>query len=212
MLVSGSNLPGRLEKGASRPKFDKMREETVQPKNDAPSSEADKQAGERPQSEKSLEELLTQTQAKLEEQREQMLRAVAEADNTRKRVQAEAANAQKYALERFAHGLLPVMDSLEAAVKSADVSGVELVLRQLLGALEKANVREINPAPGERFDPYRHQAMAAVESQSEPNTIVSVMQKGYALADRVLRPALVTVAKAPVENSGANPISDTDLD
>ena len=212
MLVSGSNLPGRLEKGASRPKFDKMREETVQPKNDAPSSEADKPAGERPQSEKSLEELLTQTQAKLEEQREQMLRAVAEADNTRKRVQAEAANAQKYALERFAHGLLPVMDSLEAAVKSADVSGVELVLRQLLGALEKANVREINPAPGERFDPYRHQAMAAVESQSEPNTIVSVMQKGYALADRVLRPALVTVAKAPVENSGANPISDTDLD
>ena len=192
-----------------------MREETVQPKNEAP-NEADKPAEPRPQSEKSLEELLAQTQAKLEEQREQMLRAVAEADNTRKRIQAEAATAQKYALERFAHGLLPVVDSLEAAVKSADVSGVELVLRQLVGALEKANIREINPAPGERFDPYRHQAMAAVEAapgeMREANTIVAVMQKGYSLADRVLRPALVTVAKPPVENSGANPISDTDLD
>jgi molecular chaperone GrpE len=188
-----------------------MREETVQPKNNAP-NEAEKPAEERPQPEKSLEELLAQTQAKLEEQREQMLRAVAEADNTRKRVQAEAASAQKYALERFAHGLLPVVDSLEAAVKSADVSGVEIVLRQLVSALDKANIREINPAPGERFDPYRHQAMAAVESQSEANTIVSVMQKGYSLADRVLRPALVTVAKPPVEKAGANPISDTDLD
>ena len=139
-----------------------------------------------------------------------MLRAVADADNTRKRVQAEAATAQKYALERFANGLLPVLDGLEAAVKSADLSGVELVLRQLVAALDKANIREINPAPGERFDPYRHQAMAAVESQSDPNTVVSVMQKGYSLADRVLRPALVTVAKA-VEKQAGNPISDTDL-
>jgi molecular chaperone GrpE len=185
-----------------------MQEETVQPQN------ADNQQPQQP--EKSLEELLAQTQAKLEEQREQMLRAVAEADNTRKRVQAEAASAQKYALERFAHGLLPVVDSLEAAVKSGDVSGVELVLRQLVAALEKANIREINPAPGERFDPYRHQAMAVVESPPgetrEPNTIAAVMQKGYSLADRVLRPALVTVAKAAVENGSANPISDTDLD
>jgi molecular chaperone GrpE len=122
-----------------------------------------------------------------------------------------AANAQKYALERFANGLLPVLDSLEAAVRSADLSGVELVLRQLATALDKANIREVNPAPGERFDPYRHQAMAAVESNTEPNTVVSVMQKGYTLADRVLRPALVTVAKA-VEKPAGNPISDTDLD
>jgi len=96
-------------------------------------------------------------------------------------------------------------------VKSADLSGVGLVLRQLVAALDKANIREIDPAPGERFDPHRHQAMAAVESQSEPNTVVSVMQKGYSLADRVLRPALVTVAKA-VEKQDGNPISDTDLD
>jgi molecular chaperone GrpE len=177
-----------------------MQEETVQPQ----PAESEPRA-------KSLEEQLAEAHAKLGEQREQMLRAVADADNTRKRVQAEAANAQKYALERFANGLLPVLDSLEAAVKSADLSGVELVLRQLVAALDKANIREINPAPGERFDPYRHQAMAAVESQTEPNTVVSVMQKGYSLADRVLRPALVTVARA-VEKQDGNPISDTDLD
>ena len=159
----------------------------------------------------SLEDQLAEARAQLEQQREQMLRAVADADNTRKRVQAEAASAQKYALERFANGLLPVLDSLEAAVKSADVSGVEITLRQLVGALEKANVREINPSPGERFDPHRHQAMATVESASDPNTVVKVMQKGYSLADRVLRPALVTVAK-PVEKGGGNPISGIDLD
>jgi molecular chaperone GrpE len=197
-----------------------MQEESVQPQNADPQGAgkpAENQAAENPaqrqqQPEKSLEDQLAETQAKLEQQREQMLRAAADADNTRKRVQAEAASAQKYALERFANGLLPVLDGLEAAVKSADVSGVELVLRQLVGALEKANIREINPAPGERFDPYRHQAMAAVESESDPNRVVSVLQKGYSLADRVLRPALVTVAKPAVEKSGGNPISDTDLD
>jgi len=176
-----------------------MQEESVQPQ------KAENQPS------PSLEEQLAEARAKLAEQRDQMLRTAAEADNARKRAQTEAANAQKYALERFANGLLPVLDSLEAAVKSADLSGVELVLRQLATALDKANIREVNPAPGERFDPYRHQAMAAVESNTEPNTVVSVMQKGYTLADRVLRPALVTVAKA-VEKPAGNPISDTDLD
>lgn len=175
-----------------------MQEETVQPQ-------------EFKGAEKSLEAVLAETQAKLEEQREQMLRAVADADNARKRAQVESANAQKYALERFAQGLLPVLDSLEAAVKSADLSGIELVLRQLVSALDKANIREINPASGERFDPHRHQAMAAVESPGEPNTVVSVMQKGYSIAERILRPALVTVAKA-VEKPAENPISGTDLD
>jgi molecular chaperone GrpE len=92
-------------------------------------------------------------------------------------------------------------------LKSKDISGVELTQRQLKAALEKAVVREIDPRPGERFDPYRHQAMAAVEAQADPNTVVAVMQKGYLLHDRVLRPALVTVAKA-----AADPISDKDLD
>ena len=138
-----------------------------------------------------------------------MMRAVADAENARKRAQAEATNAQRYALERFAEGLLPVVDSLEAAVKSADTSGVELTLKQLKGALEKSSVREIDPKPGERFDPYRHQAMAAVPSEAEPNTIVAVMQKGYALHDRVLRPALVSVTKT-LEKAAENPTSRTD--
>jgi|SRR3990170_840898 len=170
-----------------------MQEETVQPQN-----------------EKSLEELLAEAQARLEQQRDSMMRAVADAENARKRALAEATSSQKYALERFAEGLLPVMDSLEAAQKTGDISGVELTLKQLRSALEKSSVREIDPKPGERFDPHRHQAMAAVEAApgktQEPNTIVSVMQKGYSLHDRVLRPALVTVAK-----NKSDPISDKDL-
>ena len=160
---------------------------------------------------KSLEELLAEAQAKIEQQRDAMMRAVAEADNARKRAQAEAASGQRYAIERFAETLLPVMDSLEAALQSKDVSGVDITLKQLRGALDKASVREINPAPGERFDPHRHQAMATVPSEAEPNTIAAVMQKGYLLHDRVLRPALVTVTK-PLENSGKSPTSDVTAD
>lgn len=170
-----------------------MQEETLQPQ-------------EKPQ-EKTLEELLAEAQARIEEQREQMLRAVAEAENARKRTQAEAAMAQKYALERFADSLVPVLDSLEAALKASDLSGVELTLRQLQAAFEKSSIREISPAPGERFDPHRHQAMAVVETDEPPNTIVALLQKGYRLHDRVLRPALVTVAK-----NKSDPISDKDLD
>ena len=168
-----------------------MQEETVQPQ-------------------KSLEELLAEAQAKIEQQRDTMMRAVADAENARKRAQTEAASSRKYALEQFAEGLLPVMDSLEAALKTSDISGVELTLKQLGSALEKSSIRPIDPKPGERFDPHRHQAMAAVEAapgeMRDPNTVVAVMQKGYALHDRVLRPALVTVAKA-----SSDPISDNDL-
>jgi molecular chaperone GrpE len=185
----------KLETALPRPNFDKMHEETVQPQG----------------SEKSLEDLLADAQAKLEQQRDAMMRALADSDNARKRMQAEAAAAQKFALERFAETLMPVLDSLEGAVKSRDPSGVELVLRQMMQALEKSSIREISPAAGERFDPYRHQAMAAVESPAAPNTVVTTLQKGYALHDRVLRPALVTVSKA-VEKTGTNPNSETDLD
>jgi len=191
-----------------RPQFDKMQEESVQPK--------EAQNGAKP-----LEQQLAEAQAQVEQQRDAMLRALADAENARKRFQAEAANAQKYALERFAEALLPVIDSLEAALANPEASpqalrdGVQLTLRQMTAAMEKARVSAIAPVAGERFDPYRHQAMATVESPPgetrEPNTVVAVMQKGYQLHDRVLRPALVTVAK-PVEKAGANPISDTDLD
>ncbi|HEX9395757.1 MAG TPA: nucleotide exchange factor GrpE [Burkholderiales bacterium] len=185
-----------------------MQEETVQPKEPQNSTEASAGA-------KSPEELLAEAQARIEQQRDTMMRALAEAENARKRAMAEAAASQKFALERFAETLLPVADALEAALHSKDASGIELTQRQLKAALEKASVREISPAPGERFDPHRHQAMAAVPAPSgeirEPNTIVAVMQKGYALHDRVLRPALVTVAKA-VENNEKDPISGKDLD
>jgi molecular chaperone GrpE len=155
----------------------------------------------------SLEKLLAEAQARLEEQKEAWMRAVAEADNARKRARADVEAAHKFAIERFAEGLLPVMDSLEAALQAKDVSGIEITSRQLRSALEKASIREISPKAGERFDPHVHQAMAAVESPNEPNTVLEVMQKGYRLHERTLRPALVTVAKA-LENKGGNPISE----
>jgi len=164
--------------------------------------------------EKTLDKLLAEAQARIDEQRDAHLRAVAEAENIRKRAQADVAAAHKFGVERFAEGLLPVTDSLEAAIAAAADSpqalrdGLELTLRQLKAAFQKASLSEFAPAIGDRFDPHQHQAMAAVESAAEPNTIVAVMVKGYRLHDRILRPALVTVAKA-LENKGGNPISDS---
>ena len=184
-----------------------MHEEQVQPGGADPSGAPH---------EKSLEELLSEAQTKIEQQREAMLRAVAEAENARKRAQAEAATGLKFAIERFAQSLLPVADSLEAAVAAGKDApgpmreGVELTLRQLKSAFQKASLHEVDPAPGERFDPHRHQAMAMVEGPGEPNTVASVMQKGYVLHDRVLRPALVTVTRGAVEKQDSGPISDTE--
>jgi len=150
---------------------------------------------------KSLEEQLAEAEARAEQQRETALRALAEADNARKRAAAEVANAHKFALERFVESLLPVVDSLEAALGAAQAtpesvqSGIELTLKQLRGVLEKAGVSDISPAAGAKFDPNWHQAMAAVESDAEPNTVVAVLQRGWRLHERVVRPALVTVAK-----------------
>lgn len=161
------------------------------------------------ESEKSLDQLLAEAQAKIEEQRETWLRALAEAENVRKRAQAEITAAHKFGIERLTENLLPVLDSLEAALgaESADAaalkSGVELTLKQLRGALERARVAEISPAAGERFDPHRHQAIAAIEADAEPNSIVAVIQKGYSLHERVIRPALVTVAKARASGEAA---------
>lgn len=162
--------------------------------------EAGKQEAEK--QDKPLEDLLAEAQARIESQHDAMMRALADAENARKRAQADVAAAHKYGVERFAENLLPVVDSLEAALGAGEAtaetlkSGVELTLRQLGAALEKAAVSPIAPSPGERFDPHRHQAMASVESDAEPNTVVAVMQKGWALHDRILRPALVSVARA----------------
>ncbi len=151
---------------------------------------------------KSLEELVAETQAKLEEQKDAWLRALADAENARKRAQADISAAHKYGVERIAESLVPVIDSLEAALMAdaADPatlrSGVEITLKQLQAAFEKAGLAVINPAPKEKFDPHFHQAMSAVEADADPNTVVQVMQKGYRLHDRLVRPALVMIAKA----------------
>jgi molecular chaperone GrpE len=148
----------------------------------------------------SLEELLKKAELAAAEHHDAWLRAKAEADNIRKRAQAEVASAHKFAVEGFASELLAVKDSLEAAlaVEKATVesmkSGVELTLKQLAAVFERFNLAEINPA-GQKFDPHRHQAISTVESDAEPNTVVQVLQKGYLLHDRVIRPALVIVAK-----------------
>ena len=166
--------------------------------------------------EKTLDKLLAEAQTRIDEQRDAWLRSVAETENVRKRAQADVAAAHKFAVERIAESLLPVMDSLEAALVAAEASpqslrdGIEITLKQLKTAFQKANLNEIVPAAGERFDPHKHQAMAAVEAAGDPNSVVTVMLKGYRLHDRILRPALVTVSKA-LENAGGNPISDSNL-
>ena len=149
-----------------------------------------------------LEQRLKQAEQAAQENRDGWLRAKAESDNVRKRSQTEIANAHKYAVEKFAEELVPVKDSLEAALASenptveAMKAGVELTLRQLKSVFEKSNLKEIDPV-GEKFDPHRHQAIGQVQSAQEPNTVAQFLQKGYLLADRVVRPALVTVAKPP---------------
>lgn len=151
-----------------------------------------------------LSEALKQAEAAALEHRDAWLRAKAEGDNIRKRAQADIANAHKYAVEGFAGELLAVKDSLEAALGSGNAtlenlkSGVELTLKQLNSVFERFNVTAIDPA-GQKFDPHRHQAISSVEvgpGEAEPNTVVQVLQKGYLLNDRVLRPAMVSVARA----------------
>jgi molecular chaperone GrpE len=147
-----------------------------------------------------LEEALRQAQAKADEYHDAWLRAKAETENVRRRAQEDIAKAAKFSIDRFARELLAVKDSLEAALASETSSvenlrsGTELTLKQLVAAFEKSTLAEINPL-GEKFDPHRHQAISVVASEQEPNTVVTVLQKGYLLADRVLRPALVVVAK-----------------
>lgn len=143
---------------------------------------------------------LATLQAKSAELADQYLRAKAEAENARRRAEDEISKARKFAVESFAESLLPVADSLEAglAIKEASIDqireGAEATLRQLHAALERNKVVAINPAAGNRFDPHQHQAISVVPSEQEANSVVSVLQKGYSIADRVLRPALVTVA------------------
>lgn len=149
----------------------------------------------------SMEEMLQQAELKAKEHYDAWMYAKAEGENIRRRAQEDVSKAQKFAVERFSNEMLAVMDSLQAglSVQNTTVenfkSGMELTLKQLTSVFEKFNIVEINPL-GEKFDAHKHQAIGMVESEQEANTVVSVMQKGYSLNERVLRPAMVMVAKA----------------
>lgn len=149
----------------------------------------------------SIEEQLKIAEQKAAESHDAWLRAKAEGENIRRRAQEDIAKAGKFAVEKFAGELIAVKDSLEAALASDKQSaedlkaGVELTLKQLSSAFEKSALLEINPLE-DKFDPHKHQAISQVEADGEPNRVINVLQKGYALHDRVIRPALVVVSKA----------------
>ncbi len=138
--------------------------------------------------------------AKNADLQDQYLRGQADVQNARRRADDEVSKARKFGVESFAESLLPVADSLTAslAIKDATIEqfreGAEATLRQLTGALERNKVIAVDPPAGEKFDPHKHQAISMVPSEQEANTVVSVLQKGYTIAERVLRPALVTVS------------------
>ncbi len=157
-----------------------------------------------------LEAALAAAQAEVARLNEEFLRAKAETENTRRRAAEDVAKAHKYGIESFASSLLAVKDSLEAALAVEAPTteslhqGVELTERQLVAAFEKAGLAAISPQ-GERFDPHRHEAMGQAESDQEPNTVAAVLRKGYLLNDRVIRPALVMVARKRAEPAAPAP-------
>ncbi|HWW05683.1 nucleotide exchange factor GrpE [Collimonas sp.] len=151
--------------------------------------------------ETTLEVQLSEAQAKIAEMQDAFLRAKAEAENVRRRAQEDIARAHKFAIEGFAEALVPVKDNLEMALKIETPSveslkeGVEMTLKQLSSAFERNRLLEISPQVGDKLDPMKHQAISTVPAEQETNTVVTVLQKGYTIADRLLRPALVVVAQ-----------------
>jgi molecular chaperone GrpE len=148
-----------------------------------------------------LEAQLSQTEAKLAEMHDAFMRAKAESENIRRRAQEDVSKAHKFAVESFAEAMVPVKDSLEMALKVENPSleslkeGVEMTLKQLNAAFERNRLMEVMPAVGDKLDPNKHQAVAMVPAEQEANTVVAVLQKGYMIADRLLRPAIVTAAQ-----------------
>ena len=175
-------------------------ETTPQIKQQQVTASAESAAASAPETMPSLENMLKEAERKAQEHYDAWMYAKAEGENIRRRAAEDASKAQKFAVERFSSEMLAVKDSLEAglAVKETTVesfkSGMELTLKQLASVFEKFNISEINPV-GEKFDAHKHQAIGMVDSDQPTNTVVGVMQKGYLLNDRVLRPALVMVAK-----------------
>lgn len=178
-----------------------LSDEEVQ-KDEQASAESEQAAAENTVEELAL--MLEEARNKAAENWEHVLRVQAELENSRRRLQRDVENAHKYALEKFALELLPVKDSLEMGLDAANGEdanleklreGTELTLKMLGNAMEKFGIREVNPV-GESFNPELHQAMTMQESdEHEPNTVIAVMQKGYTLNDRLIRPAMVVVRK-----------------
>jgi molecular chaperone GrpE len=189
MSEPASNFPNPSPSATAAPSGQASPEELVAALN---ASEADAMAA--------VQAELATLQAKSSELADQYLRAKADAENARRRAEDEISKARKFAVESFAESLLPVADSLEAGlvIKDATIEqireGAQATLRQLVAALERNKVIAINPAAGTKFDPHQHQAISVVPSEQEANTVVTVLQKGYSIVERVLRPALVTVA------------------
>ena len=177
--------------GASEPAVEPLQEPVADENVSTPA------AGETPVLARQLAELET----KLAEAQDAFLRAKADAENIRRRAQEDISKAHKFAVESFAEALLPVRDSLEMALKIETPSieslkeGVEMTLKQLSSAFERNRLVEVNPQVGEKLDPMKHQAISMVAAEQEANTVVSVLQKGYMISDRLLRPALVTVSQ-----------------
>ena len=178
------------------PEIDPEMHASAQPSSDPAHTAAPDSADPAPSAEQRLAEL----EVKYNEMSDTYLRAKAEAENTRRRADEDISKARKYAVESFAESLLPVKDSLEAAIAMPDakveqvLEGVHATLRQLSAALDRNKVLPIAPPAGTKFDPHQHQAISVVPADQDANTVVAVLQKGYLIADRVLRPALVTVA------------------
>lgn len=164
--------------------------------------------------EMTLEEQLAQAQAKADDNWDQLMRTKAEMENIRRRAEKDVSNARKFALEKFAQELLPVIDSMEMGIaaareENADVDklreGTEMTLKMFESAIEKFGIKSVHPK-GEAFNPEHHQAMTMIDStEHEPNTIIDVMQKGYLLNERLVRPAMVVVSSA---NSSTESDSD----
>ncbi len=197
-----------------------MSNNDVSPENADELKQVEEQADPEEQQEEDLAAKLQAAEEKAQEYLDQLLRTKAEMENLRRRHERELENAHKYALERFAQELLPVIDSLEMGVEAASAEGAtlekvregtELTLKMLLSAIDKFGIKAVHPE-GEPFNPEYHQAMSMLESPKHaPNTVMNVMQKGYTLNERLIRPAMVVVAKSPKpeeeegeENKGAN--------
>ncbi|MFZ6655698.1 nucleotide exchange factor GrpE [Undibacterium sp. TJN19] len=174
-----------------------LQENVAQPETDAKEVNQATPASAQPDA----SQIIAQLEAKVQELQDSFMRAKAEGENIRRRAQEDITKAHKFAIEGFAEAMVPVKDSLEMALKidtpsiEALKEGVEMTLKQLSAAFDKNRLTDINPAPGEKLDPMKHQAISMVPAEQDANTVVTVLQKGYTIADRLLRPALVTVAQ-----------------